>query len=111
LDRGPDCFVDFLDEVSFTLRSRKTYEALLSACQCGVGRRILKESRHKQDGNRSWLQLVNNYETESNRNISIKRLENVAATVYYRHYRAGLLKWIKDYEDAFNELVILGEKV
>jgi hypothetical protein len=39
------------------------------------------------------------------------RLENVITTVYSRHYRGGLFKWIQDYEDAFTELLLLGEKV
>jgi hypothetical protein len=82
-----------------------------SACQGGVGRRILMENRLKQDGIRSWFQLVKQYETESNRNVRIKRLENVITTVYNRHYRGELFKWIQDYEDAFTELVLLGEKI
>jgi hypothetical protein len=69
------------------------------------------ENRLKQDGIRSWYQLVNQYETESNRNVRIKKLENVITTVNHRHYRGGLFKWIHDYEDAFTELVLLGEKI
>jgi hypothetical protein len=87
------------------------YGALLSACQGGVGRRILMEKRVKKYGIRSWYQLVNQYETEINRNVRIKKLENFINTVYHRHYRGGLFKWIQDYEDAFTELVLLGEKV
>jgi hypothetical protein len=83
----------------------------LSACQGGVGRRILMENRLKQDGIRSWYQLVNQYETESNRNVRIKRLENVITTVYHRHYKGGLFNWIQDYEDYFTELVLLGETI
>jgi hypothetical protein len=37
--------------------------------------------------------------------------ENVITTVYNRHYRGGMLKWIQDYEDAFTELLLLGEKI
>ena len=115
LDRGTECYIDFLDEVPSASQIKKDtralYGALLSACQGGVGRRILMENRIKQDGIRSWYQLVNQYETESNRNVRIKKLENVIATVYHRHYRGGLFKWIQEYEDAFTELVLLGEKV
>jgi hypothetical protein len=63
LESGPDCFVDFLDEVPSASQIRKNmralYVALLSACQGGVGRRILMEKRLKQDGIRSWYQSVN----------------------------------------------------
>jgi hypothetical protein len=115
LERGTHCFVDFLDEVPSASQIkndiRALYGALLSACQGGVGRSILMENRLKQDDIRSWYQLVNQYETESNRNVRIKRLENVITTVYSRHYRGGLFKWIQDYEDAFTELVLLGEKI
>jgi hypothetical protein len=38
-------------------------------------------------------------------------LKNVITTVYSRHYRGGLFKWIQDYKDAFTELVLLGEKI
>jgi hypothetical protein len=50
------------------------------------------------------------YETDGNRNIRIKRLESVIDTVFHRNYRGGLVKWIQDYEDAFTELAVLGQK-
>jgi hypothetical protein len=62
LERGVDCYVDFMDEVPSAYQIKKDahalYDALLSACQSGVGRRILMENRDKQDGIRSWCQLV-----------------------------------------------------
>jgi hypothetical protein len=84
--------------------------ALISACQSDVGRRILMENRDKLDGNRSWCQLVQQYETDVNRNVKIKRLESVINTVFNRNYRGGLVKWIQDYEDTFTELALLGQK-
>jgi hypothetical protein len=51
---------------------RALFGALLSACQSGVGRKILMENRDKQDGIRSWCQLVQQYETDDNRNVKIK---------------------------------------
>jgi hypothetical protein len=54
LERVVDCYVDFLDEVpsasQIKKETRALYGALLSACQSGVGRRILMENRDKQDG-------------------------------------------------------------
>jgi hypothetical protein len=45
LERGVDCYVDFLDEVTSASQIKKDaralYGALLSACQSGVGHRIL----------------------------------------------------------------------
>jgi hypothetical protein len=45
LERGVDCYVDFLDEVPSASQIKKDarafYGALNSACQSGVGRRIL----------------------------------------------------------------------
>jgi hypothetical protein len=114
LERGVDCYVDFLDEVPSASQIKKDaralYGALLSAFQSGVGRRILMENRDKQHGIRSWCQLVQQYETDSNRNVRIKRLESVINTVFHRNYRGGLVKWIQDYEDAFTELALLGQK-
>jgi hypothetical protein len=105
LERGVDCYVDFLDEVSYASQikedTRALYGALLSAYQSGVGRKILMENRDKQDGIRSWCQLVQQYEIDGNRNVSIKRLESVINTVFNRNYRGGLVKWMQDYEDAF----------
>jgi hypothetical protein len=66
----------------------------------------LIENRIQQDAIRSWYQ----YETDSNQNVRIKKLENVITTVFHRHYMGGLFKWIQDYEDAFTELVLLGKK-
>jgi hypothetical protein len=57
--------VDFLDELlsAFQIKkdTRALYGSLLSLCQSGVGRRILMENRDKQDGIRSWCQLVQQY--------------------------------------------------
>jgi hypothetical protein len=89
--------------------ARALYGALLSAFQGGVGTRNLMENRGKQDGIRSWYQLVNQYETDGNKNVRIKKLENVITTVFHWHYKGGLFKWVQDYEDAFTELVILGQ--
>jgi hypothetical protein len=60
------------------------------------------ENRDKQDGIRSWCQLVQQYETDGNR--------NVINTVFHRNYRGGLVIWIQDYEDAFTELALPGQK-
>jgi hypothetical protein len=118
LDRGIDCCVDFLDELPSASQIKKDtrtlygalYGSLLSACQSGVGLRILMENRDKQDGIRSWCQLIQQYETDGNRNFRIKRLESVINTVFHRNYRGGLVKCIQDYGDAFTELALLGQK-
>jgi hypothetical protein len=54
--------------------------------------------------------LVQQYETDGSRNVRIKRLESVINTVFHRNYRGQLVKWIQDYEDAFTELALLGQK-
>jgi hypothetical protein len=114
LERGVDCYVDFLDEVTSASQSMKDacalYGALLSACQSGVGRRILMENRDKQDGIHSCCQLVQQYETDGNRYVRIKRLESVINKVFPRNYRGGLVIWIQDYEDTYTELTLLGQK-
>jgi hypothetical protein len=48
------------------------------------------ENRHKQDGIRSWCQLLQQYETDGNRNVRIKRLESVINTAFHRNYREDL---------------------
>ena len=85
--------------------ARALYGALLSACQAGIGRRVLMENRNKQDGIRSWCHLFKQYEIDGNRNVRIKKLENVINTVFHRNYKSCLVKWIQDYEDAFTELI------
>jgi hypothetical protein len=91
---GVDCYVDFLDEVPSASKIKKdaraSYSKLLSACQTGVGHRILMENRVKQDGIRSCCQLVQQYETDCNRNVRIKRLQSVINTVFNRNYRTDL---------------------
>jgi hypothetical protein len=67
------------------------------------------ENRDKQDGIRSWCQLVQQDETHCNRNVRIKILEKVIKIVFHRNYRGGLVEWIQDYEDAFTELDLLGK--
>jgi hypothetical protein len=68
------------------------------------------KNRDKQDGIRSWCQLVQQYETNGNRYVRIKRLESVINAVFHRNYRGGLVKWIQDYGDVFTELALLGQK-
>jgi hypothetical protein len=113
LERGVDCYVDFMDEVPSASQIMKDagalYGALLSACQGGVGHRILMENRGKQDDIRSWYQLVNQYETDGNKNVRIKKLESIITTVFHQHYKGRLFKWVQDYEDTFTELAILGQ--
>jgi hypothetical protein len=87
------------------------YGPLLGTYQSGVGRRILMKNRDKLDGIRSWCQLVQQYETDGNRNVRIKRLESVINTIFHCNYWGGLVKWIQDYEDAFIELASLGKKI
>jgi hypothetical protein len=114
LETVVDCYVDFLDEVPSVSQIKKDahalYGASFSACQSGVERRILMENRDNQDCIRSWCQLVQQYETDINRNVRIKRLQSVINTVFNRNYRGALVKWIQDYEDAFTELALLGQK-
>jgi hypothetical protein len=64
------------------------------------------ENRNKQDGIKSWYQLVNQYETDGNKNVRVKKLENVITTVFHHYYKRGMFKWIQDYKDAFTELVL-----
>jgi hypothetical protein len=68
------------------------------------------ENRDKKDGIRSWCQLVQQYETDNSRNDRIKRLEVSLIRFYIVIYRGGLVTWIQDYEDAFTELALLGQK-
>jgi hypothetical protein len=84
--------------------------ALFSSCQGGVGRRVLLENGIKQDGIQSWYQLLNQYEMDSNWNVKIKTLDNVITTVFHRHYGAGLLNWIQEYEDTFQNLLYLDRR-
>jgi hypothetical protein len=90
--------------------ARALFGLLLSEFQSHVRRKILMENRDKQDGIVSWCQLVQQYETDDNRNVKIKRIESEINTVFHRNYRGGLVKWIQDYEDAFTELTLLGQK-
>jgi hypothetical protein len=57
LERGPDCYVDFLYEVPSASQIKKDtralYGTLLSACQGGIGQTILMEKRLKLVGIRS----------------------------------------------------------
>ena len=107
-------YIDIQDEVPSASQikndERALYGALLSACQSGVGGSILMENRSKQVGIRSWCQSVKQYETDGNRNVRIKKLENVITTIFHQNYKGGLAKWIQDYEDVFTELVLLGQK-
>ena len=55
LERGTECYIDFLDEVPSASQIKKDtcalYGVFLGACQGEVGRMILMENRVKQDDN------------------------------------------------------------
>ena len=80
-----------------------------SACQHGVGKTILIEHQVKQDGIRAWIEIKRKYDADGNRDLRIKRLEQVISTKFHTRYKGGLLQWIQDYENAFAELVSLSE--
>jgi hypothetical protein len=54
LEKDVECYIDFLHEVTSASQIKKDthafYGALLSACQSGVGPRILMENRAKESG-------------------------------------------------------------
>jgi hypothetical protein len=60
---------------------------------CMVHYSVLVEIRGKQDGIQSWYPLVNQYETDGNRNVRIKKLENIITTDFHRHYKGGLFQY------------------
>jgi hypothetical protein len=62
------------------------------------------------DGIHSWCQFVQQYDTDGNRNVRIKRLEGVINTVFHCKYRGAFFKWIQDYEDAYTELALPRQK-
>jgi methylglyoxal synthase len=37
------------------------------------------------------------------------KARNVIATVFHHHYKGGLFKWVQGYDDAFTELILLGQ--
>jgi hypothetical protein len=104
-----------LDKILSTSQIKKDasalYGSLLSACQGDLGRRIWMENRNKQDGIWLWYKLVDQYETDGNRNIRIKKLENVITTVSHQNQKRGLIKWIQDHKDTVTQLVLLGQKI
>ena len=113
LKDGSSCYVDFIDEVHSESQVKKDvkalYGALTCACQAGVGRTVLLEYRKTQDGLRAWHKLVKKYEADGNKNIRIKKLEEIISINFHRRYKGGLTKWIQDYENAFSELVTLDQ--
>ena len=50
------------------------------------------ENRSKHNSIRSWCQLVNLFETDGNRNVRIKMLENFTTTILHRNYKGRLVK-------------------
>jgi hypothetical protein len=73
LEKEVNRYIDSLDELPYASQikydARALYGTLLSACQSGVGRRILMENRRTQDGIRSWYQLVKQYDSHNNKKL------------------------------------------
>jgi hypothetical protein len=51
--------------------------------------------------------VVNQYGRDGNRNVRIKKLENVMTKVFHQNYKGGSSNRIQDYEDSFTEFVLL----
>jgi hypothetical protein len=65
--------------------ARALYDALLSACQGDVGCRVLIENRQKPDSIGACYQLFNQYKTNGNRNVRVKKLEHVITIVFHKN--------------------------
>ena len=104
-----------MDEVPLVSQIKKDahelYCALLSACQGGVGPRILMENGSKQDGIRSWYQIVEQYEIDDNRSARIKKLENVITTVFHWNYKVFWLSGFKTMKMHLQNLVYLDKRL
>jgi hypothetical protein len=70
---------------------------------------LLKISIFQLDGIQAWYQIVNQYETDVNRNVRIKKVEVVITTVLNHHYKGGLFKLVQHAKDAFTEHLFLGQ--
>ena len=50
------------------------------------------------------------YEGGGDKESRLDLLENIISTPYTKNYEGGLLAWLQDYENAFEELVSLNQK-
>ena len=110
---GAGCVELFQDDVEtqsqFKKDNRALYGALLSACHKGSAKTILIDHKPKQDGIRTWMCICEKYDADGNRDVRIVKLEQTIETKFTKYYLGGLLQWVQDYENAFSELVVLGE--
>jgi len=111
---GISCWIDFKSFVSSEQQAKRDicalYGALRSACKNGIGKSMLVPFKKEQDGIKAWRSLVKKYEGEGNTEVRIEKLEHIISVPYTRSYKGGLLQFIQDYENAFAELDILGNK-
>ena len=98
-----------LSRLQFKLDLESLMGALQSAIVASYGKLEVMKYENTQDGLSAWLEIVEKFDKGGSKRNKIKELEQVISTPYNRHYKGGLRQFIIDYENAFMELIILGE--
>ena len=109
---GPDCYINFPGVTSANQVIKDVealYGALQTACQKGSAKSILLKYKETCNGVAAWHNLVDKFGSDGDPESRIEKLEKVINTPYSRNYKGGLKAWLKDYENAFAELEVLGE--
>ena len=109
---GSDCYVNFTGLTSanqVTKDVEALYGALQTACQKGSAKSILLKYKKSSNGVAAWSHMVERFGSDGDFETRIDKLERVVNTPFSKSYKGGLRAWLKDYENAFAELEVLGE--
>ena len=112
LQDGINCYIHFPEDIPNILQLKKDvqslYGALMSSCKRGAGSVILMHHKTSQDGLMAWMEMLDRFDADGDKETCIMRLEDRLNTPFSRMYKGGLTQWLMDYEAAMAELSILG---
>ncbi len=111
-EHGSACYVMF-EGISSPGQVRKDVEALYGAiqqsCQKGMAKTILLKYADTSNGVAAWQDICKEFDHSGDPKTKASELEIVVSTPFSNNYKGGLVGWVKDYENAFAELEVLGK--
>ena len=109
---GPDCYIRF-PGVTSAIQVKRDVEALYGAiqtsCYKGIAKSILLRYKDGSNGVAAWRDIVEEFGNDGDTESRLDKLEKIVNTQFTRSYKGGLEAWVRDYENAFAEMELLGE--
>ena len=109
---GADCYINVSGITSANQIIRDVealYGAIQTSCQKGVAKSILMKHQRDSNGVAAWQDMIEEFGSDGDKESRLDSLEKLVNTPFSKSYKGGLEAWVRDYENAFAEMELLGE--